>query len=248
MKSNKNYIYIALFIFLVIIGLYFKYQKSDTTLPIENPSGELPNDKASVTITTKEIKETNFTGKVSVVSGDNVLARKAQSYIDEAVKTFKEQADKDVPDIRREFGVDTPSAQYEIIVQAEYIASEKTESVAMLTYEYTGGAHGNNSYNVITASKTSGEILALNSMIKTDKQKSFTDLVKKELYAWRPFDSTDTVVFTEEVDALNFDSFKNWSLDNENLILYFSQYDIGPGVLGPVAYPIPLEKVTDMLK
>ncbi len=248
MQSNKNYIYIALFIFLVIIGLYFKYQKSDTARPIENPNEELPNDKTSVTINTKEIKEKNFTGKVSVISGESILAKKAQSYIDQAVKTFKEQADKDVPDIRREFGTDSPSAQYEIIVQAEYTQSENTESLVILTYEYTGGAHGNSSYYVITASKINGEVLVLSSAIKTDKQKSFTDFVKRGLLAWRPYESTDTVVFTEEVDALNFDSFKNWSLDNENLILYFSQYEIGPGVLGPVAYPVPVKDIKDFLK
>jgi hypothetical protein len=50
------------------------------------------------------------------------------------------------------------------------------------------------------------------------------------------------------VDNLKFESFSNWSMDEENLTLYFSQYEIGPGVLGPVAFPIPLTKIKDFLK
>ena len=67
-------------------------------------------------------------------------------------------------------------------------------------------------------------------------------LVKNELLAWSPNDS-GPVVFEEEVADLQFESLTNWSLDNTNLILYFSQYEIGPGALGAFRFPIPLEKI-----
>jgi hypothetical protein len=245
-NEKKTVIYIVILIILLTVGLFFKY-KNTSAPTLTNPSGEV-FVLEEISIKSKGIKEKNFSGKISVIEGNSKLALEAQAYVDNAVSEFKKQADVDVPAMRAQFGDDVASSQYEIIIDAKYIFSEKTESVAILTYEYTGGAHGNNSYNVISASKTNGEILDLSSVIKTEKQKSFTDLVKKDLLSWRPFESAETVVFTEEVSGLTFDSFTNWSLDDKNLILYFSQYDIGPGVLGPVAYPISLEKVKDMLK
>jgi hypothetical protein len=54
-------------------------------------------------------------------------------------------------------------------------------------------------------------------------------------------------VFPEDVAALTFDSFTNWSMDDKNLIIYFDQYEIGPSVLGEVAFPLPLEKIKSFL-
>ncbi|MDE2399988.1 MAG: DUF3298 domain-containing protein [Patescibacteria group bacterium] len=249
-KSHKNkaIFYVVILILLVGLGLFLKQKKAIAPLVTENPTSQTQENTSPVSIGSKTIKEENFTGTVSTVSGKSILAAKSQAYIDQEVNDFRKQANNDVPPMRQKFGADSPTAQYEIDIEAKYVKSEKTESVSILTYTYTGGAHGNSSYKVITTTLVSGKILSLSDVIKKGKESAFTTYVKKALNDWRPEGSDGSPVFPEDVQALTFNSFANWSLDNTNLIIYFSQYDIGPGVLGPVAFPLPIEKIKDFLQ
>jgi hypothetical protein len=80
------------------------------------------------------------------------------------------------------------------------------------------------------------------------ERNDFTEFVRRELNAWKPAGADGPVVFPEDVKNLQFDSFVNWSIDGENLIIYFDKYEIGPGVLGAVAFLIPLNKIKDFLE
>ncbi len=153
----------------------------------------------------------------------------------------------DVPDMRAHFGSDSPTAHYTIDIEATYISGPKTESIVLGTYAYTGGANGNSTYKVITADKVSGKILSLSNLIQKEKTSAFTAVVKQALLDWRPDESDDQVVFPDEVKALSFNDFSNWSLDDKNLTIYFDKYAIGPGVLGAVEFPLPIEKVQDFI-
>jgi hypothetical protein len=71
--------------------------------------------------------------------------------------------------------------------------------------------------------------------------------VKKELNTWHPEGSDVSPVFPDEVKGLEFNSFTNWSLNDKNLIIYFDKYSIGPGALGAVEFPLPLNKISNFL-
>ena len=199
----------------------------------------------TISITPVSIKEENFTGIKSVLSGSGLLVLEAQKYIDSTVAEFKTQADRDVPDMRKQFGADNPTANYTLDVLAKEYKSTKYNAVIISVYTFTGGAHGSSYYKVFNTTLGGDKILSLSDVIKKEKQTAFTELVKKELNAWRP-DGT-IVVFPETVTELTFASFKSWNLDDKNINIYFDQYEIGPGVLGAVVFPISLEKIKDLL-
>jgi hypothetical protein len=67
--------------------------------------------------------------------------------------------------------------------------------------------------------------------------------VKSKLSTWVPDGSDGPVVFQDVVKSLSFASFTNWSLDKDKLIIYFSKYEIGPGALGSVTFPISLSSI-----
>jgi hypothetical protein len=251
MTNKKRIFFLILFVLLLIllkVGIYkFVSNDNNDVNIIENKEQVSEND-IPVLISTKDIKEENFSGTRPEISGFSPLVAKAQEYIEQRISEFKAQADIDVPEMRKQFGAESPTSNYTIDINATYIKSEKTESIVISEYVYTGGANGNSSYKVITVSLPEGKVLSLSDVIKKDRQASFVSLVKKELIDWRPVGSTGPVVFEEEVKNLVFDSFKNWSLDNENLVLYFDKYEIGPGVLGPVAFPLPLMIIKDFLE
>ena len=229
----------------------------DFIISHETPAKTLPTPttkekSSSISITTQKITEANFTGTVTVISGTSALAVKMQEYIKTTVDEFRKQANMDVPSIRAKFGADSPPATYEIDpaiyeidINSKYIKSEKTESIVTDVYTFTGGAHGSTVYQVMTADRASGKILALSDIIVKEKQSAFVEFIKKELNSWIPEGSDAPVVFADNVNSLTFDSFVNWSLDSENLIIYFDQYSIGPGVLGVTAFPLPLTKISN---
>ncbi len=250
-QKSKLIFYIIILLILVALGLFLKKQSSRDDAPanIENWMEEQAESKTQVlSMSSKDIKEENFSGKVTYITGDSILAKSAQGYIDQTVAEFKKQADIDVPDMREKFGADAPMANYTIDISNSLITSEETKSIVLSEYMYTGGANGNSLYKVFTASEKTGKILSLSDVIKKEKQSALTDLVKKSLIAWRPEGSTSSVVFEDEVKSLTFSSFTNWSMDDKNLILYFDKYEIGPGVLGPVAFPLEFSKIKSFLE
>jgi hypothetical protein len=214
----------------------------------ETPSPETKKTATAISISTQNIKEENFTGTMPVISGTSQLAKSMREYAEKRVAEFRKLANDDVPDIREKFGADNPTANYTIDISSKYVKGGKTESIVTNIYTYTGGAHGSATYKVITANISDGKILPLSSAIKAGEQKSFTDFVKKQLNDWRPEGGNASPVFPDEVKNLTFNSFSNWSLDDKNLIIYFDQYAIGPGVLGSVAFPLPIERISNFLQ
>ncbi len=225
---------------IALAGAYAWYKKS-----LEwGPDNSEQKTEIPITIASVEINEENYTGSRPVIEGSGVLAETVRAYVEGVIAEFATQADLDVPQMRADFGVDAPAASYSIEMAAAQVESKNTKSIIVSEYVYTGGAHGNSAYKTFTVSKKDGEVIALGDIVKIDEQESFTALVKEKLLAWRPELSDGApVVFEEDVAALTFDSFQNWSLDDENLTLYFSQYEVGPGVLGAFAFPIPFSEL-----
>ena len=180
--------------------------------------------------------------------GDSLLAKTAEKYIEDSFLSFKERADADVPVLREQFGIDAPPSNYEYVINASEIKGNKTHSIVIEEYAYTGGANGMNTYKVFTATNNDQNILSIYDLIKADQQEAFTAFVKKKLIDFRPMGATEPVVFNEEVAKLKMDAFANFALDNQNLILFFQKYEVGPGALGAISLPIPLEELKNYLK
>jgi hypothetical protein len=249
-KKSKKSAYITLgIVILLIIGGIFLFKKNANAPAVVEPTTQTATPEKSTPITIKDepINETNFTGTESIISGSGPLADAARTYIDGTVATFKETADEEVPDLKAQSGPDAEANAYEIDIKATYIKTSETSSIIITDYEYTGGANGNNSYKVFTVSNATGVILSLSDVISADKQAAFTAYVKNALLTWVPDGSDSPAVFADQVAALTFNSFTDWSFDKSNLIIYFDEYAVGPGSLGPIAFPLPISKIKTYL-
>lgn len=244
----KKSLVLLLAVLVVGVGAWYLYEQDRVTV-VENEIGKEGVSETQILITSQEIRQENYMGSKPVITGDGALADIARNYVESGIRDFEIQANTDVPSMREEFGPDSPVASYTIDIDAEYVESDKTASIVLSQYVYTGGAHGSSGYKVFTASKESGKLLSLDDLIRADKQEAFLALVKQKLLTWEPAAGAGApVVFEEEVKNLTFDSFQNWSTDKDNLLLYFSQYEVGPGVLGSFALPIPLSELATILK
>jgi hypothetical protein len=247
MKKNFEIVIAILGIIIIVLSIVLFKKNPSSEVPSTDTKENTTVVSTPITITDAEIQEANFKATKSVVAGTGVVADASRAYIDGAIALFKQSADQEVPDIRAEFGSDNPTTNYEINLKATYVKSSKTESIVIDQYVYTGGANGSDSYKVFTASLASGKLLALSDIVIPSKQAAFTAYVKKALTDMRPDGGKAQVTFPEEVKALTFDSFKNWSYTDKSIFIYFDKYEVGPGVLGAIALPIPLSKVKDLL-
>lgn len=248
MTNMKKILIIIGAIILLILGFgIYKFNFTNDDIYLENGK-KIDEEEKPISVEVKNIKEENFSGTYPTFSGESKLAKEATKYIENRIEEFKDQADEDVPSLKKEFGDETSASAYSIDMNATYIKSNKTESIVIGEYTYTGGANGNSSYVVFTTSMDEGEVLTLSDIIKEENRNDFTALVIKELKEWRPSGDDLSPIFEEEVNKMTFDSFKDWSLDSENLVLYFDKYEIGPGVLGSVAFPISLKKLEAFIK
>lgn len=241
---------VFLIILVIAFGGYYFFKASK---PIAVDNDESGGTTPAIEISTVPIAEENYSGSRPNIKGEGELASAARKYIEETLTDFKEQADAEVPKLREDFGTEAPTSSYSIDISAWKVGGEKTESVIITVYVYTGGAHGGSSYKVFTASKNSGEILSLGDVVRADNREAFMSFVKGKILTWQPATagaegaSAEPVVFKEDVENLTFESLNNWAFLNDSLVLYFSQYEIGPGVLGAFAVPIPTLEIKEFL-
>ncbi|MDB5254637.1 MAG: Cu amine oxid [Candidatus Nomurabacteria bacterium] len=243
----KKQTVITILVVVVVMGIAVLSYVHYKTKNIEIPVSEVPQAPAvstqseSVTIMEATISEPNYTGTKPVIGGKGVLADAARTYIKNSIDDFAAEADKEVPGLRKQYGNDAPSSHFTIDINAKMIESAATQSIVTDSYLYTGGANGNSSYKVFTATR-SGTLLSIHDIVKPDAKDSFVAFIKKRLLTYSPDGATPSV-FPDEIKDLTIDSFSDFSFDDKNMTVYFDKYEIGPGALGAVAFPIPLGSI-----
>jgi hypothetical protein len=246
---KKQTIITILVVALVItIGILGYKHYMNTTAPVVVPDSTEPEPSPTassepITIMEATIKEPNYTGTKPVIGGKGPLADAARAYVSESINAFATSADKEVPAMRKQYGNDAPPAHYTIDISAKKVESATTQSIVIDSYVYTGGANGNSLYKAYTATRT-GTLLGIRDIVKSDVQNAFVATVKKQILADKTIGSA---IFPDEITDLSMDSFANFSIDEKNLTIYFDKYQIGPGALGAVAFPLPLSSVAQFI-
>lgn len=129
------------------------------------------------------------------------------------------------------------TAQYSF--NADYTVhfnSEKILSITQLNYSYTGGAHGMNIMHGTTVNLLTGKVYKLPDLFLPDKEykKVINEIITQQIQSR-----------ADAID-LNFKGISNeqkFYLENDNLVIYFSVYEIGPYVLGHPSFKIPFSSL-----
>lgn len=227
-KLTKNSIVLSFILLIVILFTVWFFTQNKKTTNIS---------RGGVEIVEKTFDQELFTGSYNQVLGKTNLAKVSNDYIAGVISDFKADADKSIPGLRAEFGEDNPTTKYTLDIEAEYAKGLSTESIIISTYKYTGGANGISEYKVFTVD-INDQILSIDQIIKTEAQDDFVTAVKNKILDWKV--EGESIVFKEDVEKLNLESFSNFSLDNESLFIYFDEYKIAPGYVGPIAFKMSL--------
>jgi len=104
-------------------------------------------------------------------------------------------------------------------------------------YQFTGGAHGSTVRKCYNYDLSTGEKLSLNDLFKANA--SYKEIINKEIE--NQINKNKGIYFPEYFKGISDDQC--FSIDKDNLIIYFQQYDIAPYATGIPEFKIPLSKL-----
>lgn len=225
---NKLLQFLLIFVLiLILVGVYLfvAKEKEKNSLPII-----IKEESSQYNISV----EVNKTGVSSI---DIAL----KNFIDNKISDLKAIAQ----DIREEDGYDFMAG---LVIKDKTFQFENLKSLMLEIYDYAGGAHGNVYYKTWVFNKK-GDVFSLADLFKKDADflSEIFPLVKEDLakQLHEPFDQDWLDRGTGDEDESNY---KNFVLDEENLIFFFPPYQVASYAEGQKVVKIPLVKLSNILK
>lgn len=164
--------------------------------------------------------------------------------INDSITNFINQQKKEIEAQAKEFkmAMDSLGEQmvgpFELIVKdSVYMADENYISVRLLTYSYTGGAHGMTNFYGLNYNVKTKKFLNNTEIINTGKAPQINELLKAHLQ--NPDSCFNEVPTIENFTALNF--------TRNSIDFTYAQYILGPYSCGYTSIAIPNHKMKDLL-
>ena len=125
-----------------------------------------------------------------------------------------------------------------------YWYNDNLLSVLTLNYNYSGGAHGMTWYDTLTVNMDTGEVYKLSSLFKegSDYRKILIDNILAEI------DKDPTLYFDDAKETVKNTKDFNFYLDGNNLVIYYTLYELRPYAGGIPVYTLSADKLKSVLK
>ncbi|NGP45413.1 DUF4163 domain-containing protein [Bacillaceae bacterium SIJ1] len=188
-----------------------------------------------VTISSINEKAPEYNVQINYPQFQGLKDQAFQESINQSIKDWVNQKKTEIVDGALEY----PSPQgaaYQLFMDVTERQSGNFISAVMTTYQYTGGANGNetvSSYNVLN--KAEGKSFTLPEVVKDIDQ--LNNLIQKE------FQKHEDVY---GATALNYPGVREdqpFALTDDALIVYFSEYEVAPGSVGANSVSIPRDEI-----
>jgi hypothetical protein len=147
---------------------------------------------------------------------------------------------------------------WELHVDPGFLYEDETfASIALNTYEDTGGAHGNFYYGVINYHLPSDSFVTLENLLSDPKSLvPIADWLRQELILQKTARTEDYSpegdTMLEEGTRPDFVNFKTWHFvdgpEGRGLMFLFAPYQVGPWATGSFAVLMPVGLLSDYIK
>ncbi|MCC3867485.1 DUF3298 and DUF4163 domain-containing protein [Terrisporobacter mayombei] len=165
------------------------------------------------------------------------------------IANFKGNIEKQSEEYKKDYEISNkhsslPKFVYEAYSQYNVTYNENNlVSIPILTYEFTGGAHGMSVLKSFNYNLKSGEELKLSNIFKdnVDYKNIINTYIKKEIK------KNKDLYFTGKEGFKGIDDNQGFYLKNDKLIIYFQLYEIAPYYVGIPKFEIPLDEIEGKL-
>jgi hypothetical protein len=246
MKKNPG------FTVLIIAGFAALSLLSTNVMYAATPPSYVFSQKSipgSVKIKTKEIKSNseiiNVDLKVPVLSGmkNKELQKRLNSKFLSEELDFKNQIEKSAEEFQKyakEHNI--PERPFEAYVSYKVTYNKNNLlSISFYYYKFTGGAHGGTkviSYNI---DLKGGKTLALSDLFQSGTE--YTEKINAEV--GRQMKSSGNLYFQNAFKSISDN--QPFYVEDENIVVYFQEYEIAPYAAGIPEFKIPLAMFSNEL-
>jgi hypothetical protein len=130
-----------------------------------------------------------------------------------------------------------PWRPYSFAIEYERYEVEGYVSYMIDEYTYTGGANGMQVVRTFNYAPD-GSRFTLSDAVPSDKRTAFMTAIRAELYEANGIEGPGDL-FGDAIAELDFDDLTNFYLSDSEIVVAFSEYDVGPGALGAVRASVP---------
>ena len=116
-----------------------------------------------------------------------------------------------------------------------------------MTYEYSGGAHGNTFELLNVYDLENYQKLALNTFISENKMKEFTKIAEQFFRKQEGLSDTTSLEKSYFFEDGKFALAANYGIRKEGVFFHYNQYEIKPYAAGTTTVIIPFDAVQDFL-
>ncbi|MFD1207145.1 DUF3298 and DUF4163 domain-containing protein [Sporosarcina contaminans] len=115
-------------------------------------------------------------------------------------------------------------------------------SLNLITYSYTGGAHGMTVVKSLTFDTTTGKLYSLKDLFKSNSNyvSIISDIIRKRIADWN-IDLLDPPFKTIRSD-------QDFYIADTSLVIYFQLYEISPYASGFPYFPIPIKDLQHIIE
>lgn len=209
-------------------------------------------EKDGIRVYTKTIRYkdeyTEVSLRIPVIEGmeNSELMNGINRQFEEKAMNVKSETEKSARELAEECLVNGyPYRTCSVYTEYEVrINDNKTMSIPVTYYQYTGGAHGYSYKETVNLDLENEKELQLKDLFDGSKDylSVLTDLILKQMEKAKDDLFPDTLTSFRASDDLKF------YLTDDGMVVYFDPYEVAPYVAGIVEFEIPYESLKDVLK
>lgn len=247
---------------LIIIGLTLWYMASNPPRPIEFGQNQQVPPPGAYEKRIVEDQSRYHTARAAYPNetpvresggpeADASVVAKLKSFAESQVAEFEARAGFESmteEDIRM-LGFDQ-GRKYELEMDFEVSESPKTLTYVYTIYEDTLGAHPNAYYRTFTFDKATGTELTASDLFAGTYLQKLSQISRAKLPGVISEKSgvEADIEYIETGTTPTAENFQTYALQNDQLILIFPPYQVGPYALGTQFVEIPLSEIADILQ
>ncbi|NLJ99991.1 MAG: DUF4163 domain-containing protein [Clostridia bacterium] len=191
--------------------------------------------------------------EIPVISGlvDQNLQERINKEISDNAMEIKAELEKSrsslVENIKDE-SLDTPLHTYQLFVGYETYNNGDILSLAVETYQYSGGAHGGTHVDFYNFDIRTGRLLMLSDLFQDDVDyiSVINEEIEKQIADQR--ESGEDIYFDGDMGFQSIEANHPFYINDNQLILHFSQYEIAPYATGMPEFALPLTSLSKLLQ
>ncbi len=251
MTTTRVLASIVIILSIILVILIWENQKTSTQIVIVYETIPQENEGSGDEIISYQELETDaYQITYPEINTDSELINtEVEQYINNRVEEFQIFANQDRVGAVAEFG-ELPEflkRPYVLDIKAKFSNGESIDSLVLSNYQYSGGANGNADFKTFVVLNEDRVVNFIGEIIPINNRQEAKEIIVKALENMTFEDIRGSeVLFPNALRDLDLNDVQFSITNDSNIMLYFDEYQVGPGVIGAFSIDISNTNLFDL--